>query len=165
MPENSSQMRARGASALRKGRCSLPFNVYHVTTVTAERRKIFLNLAAGRILVTTLRGEWIRHQVSTLAYVVMPDHLHWLMQLPANRTLAETLRSVKSISSRLIARRLRVRTPIWQPSYHDHAIRRNESLIEIARYIVANPLRAKIVMAIGQYSLWDAIWVDEKFEL
>lgn len=50
--------------------------------------------------------------------------------------------------------------PIWQANYHDHAVRKEEDLKEIARYIVANPLRAKLVSRIGDYSLWDAVWLD-----
>lgn len=48
---------------------------------------------------------------------------------------------------------------LWQPGFHDHAVRREESLEAIARYIVANPLRAGLVKKVGDYPLWDAIWV------
>jgi hypothetical protein len=29
----------------------------------------------------------------------------------------------------------------------------------MARYVVANPLRAGLVQKLGDYPLWDAIWV------
>lgn len=48
---------------------------------------------------------------------------------------------------------------IWQAGFHDHAVRREEDLAGIARYIVANPLRAGLVDAIGDYPLWDALWL------
>jgi len=50
--------------------------------------------------------------------------------------------------------------PIWQPNYHDHAIRKDEDLRALARYIVANPLRAGLVKRIGEYPWWDSIWLD-----
>ena len=31
----------------------------------------------------------------------------------------------------------------------------------MARYIVANPLRARMVERLGDYPLWDAVWLDE----
>lgn len=49
--------------------------------------------------------------------------------------------------------------PLWQDGYHDHALRKEEDLQQVARYIVANPLRAKLVADIGDYPLWDAIWL------
>ena len=88
----------------------------------------------------------------TLCYVLMPDHLHWLMVLQ-NGTLPEAVRLLKGSSARAIGQ------PIWQANYYDHAIRQDEDLLKIARYIIANPLRAKLVSEIGAYSLWDAVWV------
>jgi putative transposase len=50
--------------------------------------------------------------------------------------------------------------PIWQANYHDHAIRQDEDMRKIARYIVANPLRAGLVESINDYPLWDAVWMN-----
>ena len=50
-------------------------------------------------------------------------------------------------------------SPVWQRGFYDHAIRREENLRNVARYIVANPLRAGLVQQIGDYPLWDAIWL------
>lgn len=48
---------------------------------------------------------------------------------------------------------------LWQKGFHDHAIRKEENIQQLARYIVANPLRAGLVEKIGDYPLWDAIWL------
>jgi putative transposase len=48
---------------------------------------------------------------------------------------------------------------LWQDGYYDRALRKEEDLQQIARYIVANPLRAKLVNKIGDYPLWDAVWL------
>jgi putative transposase len=50
-------------------------------------------------------------------------------------------------------------TKLWQRGFHDHAIRKDEDIKRIARYIVANPLRAGLVEKIEDYPLWDAIWL------
>ena len=39
------------------------------------------------------------------------------------------------------------------------AIQSEEDLADVARYIVANPLRAEIVRSIREYPLWDAKWL------
>jgi REP element-mobilizing transposase RayT len=49
--------------------------------------------------------------------------------------------------------------PVWQRGFHDHALRRDEDIVRVARYIVANPLRAGLVSRIGDYPLWDSVWV------
>jgi len=142
---------------LRKGRFSEPNRIYLVTMVTQERAPYFTDFHHGRFLVHVLRGETPRAE--TLAYVVMPDHMHWLMQLREGYALSRVVATVKSVSSHCINRALGRTGSLWQAGFHDHALRRDEDVADVARYLVANPLRAGLAKSLGDYSLWDAIWV------
>jgi len=142
---------------LRKGRFSEPNRICLVTMVTKERVPYFNDFHHGRFLVHVLRGEMPRAE--TLAYVVMPDHMHRLMQLREGYALSNVVATVKSVSSHRINRTLGRIGSLWQAGFHDHALRRDEDVADVARYIVANPLRAGLVKSLGDYSLWDAIWV------
>ena len=145
------------ASSLRNGRVSETGRIYLITCVTHERGRFFSEWTCGRALVNVLMKE--SHRAKTLAYVVMPDHLHWLMQLEQDTPLGDLMRSVKGVSSWQINRRLKRSGRLWQPGFHDHALRGEEDLIATARYVVANPLRAGLVQRIGDYPLWDAVWL------
>lgn len=58
------------------------------------------------------------------------------------RLLSEIVRAFKSFSSRRInARRRAPGTAVWQRGYHEHIVRRDESLDHIRAYIATNPLR------------------------
>jgi putative transposase len=144
-------------SALRKGRHSQRGGIYLITTVTRRRRQLFTDIHLGRIVVNTLRKE--SEHTRTLAYVVMPDHLHWLVQLESDIRLGVLMQRVKSVSSHDINRHRNRKGPVWQPRYHDHAIRREEDIRALARYVIANPLRAGLVSSVGDYPLWDAAWL------
>ena len=140
------------AHRLRSGRYSAHGHIYMITTVTRDRSRIFEDFSVARKLVKVLREEELRGSQQTLAYVVMPDHLHWLTQLQRG-SLSSLVGRVKSLSSRSVGR------AIWQDGFHDHALRREEDVLGIARYIVANPLRAGLVAHIGEYPHWDAVWL------
>jgi putative transposase len=73
--------------------------------------------------------------------------------------LSSAIRGVKYASARRINRYLGRSGSIWQDGYHDHALRREENIREVARYIVANPLRAGLVKSVRQYPHWDAKWL------
>ncbi len=89
----------------------------------------------------------------------MPDHMHWLVQLDDRLPLAGLVKRFKTVSA-LHANRQRGHTgSFWQPGYYDHLIRDDENLCDAARYIVANPLRAGLVERLGDYPLWDAVWL------
>jgi putative transposase len=90
---------------LRKGRHSEPGRVYLLTSVTHCRRPYFNHWQTGRLLVSQLRHSDNDGLTHTLAYVVMPDHLHWLVELKTG-CLSDVMRRIKSRSAIDINRRL-----------------------------------------------------------
>ena len=138
---------------LRVGRFSKENHIYHITTTTLNRTPIFKSLVNARLMINILKKSDSLSQTQTLALVVMPDHLHWLFQLNNKLSLPKLLQSIKSVSSHTIGK------PIWQPGYYDHAIRKDEDIVNIARYIIANPIRAGLVKRVGDYPHWDTIYL------
>ncbi|MCW8875482.1 MAG: transposase [Kangiellaceae bacterium] len=153
-------IRAPGGCALRKGRYSEVNRIYLVTTVTHKRLSVFNQLSYARSLVNILRDSDRENITSTLAWVVMPDHLHWLFELKRDLMLSQIMRIIKGRSSREInCQKNRTGQRLWQAGFHDRAIRKEEDLLSVARYIVANPLRAGLVSNIGDYPHWDSVWL------
>ena len=141
------------SSHLRTGRYSQSNGVYLITAVTANRATVFEDFQAARALIRTLRHSDQSQRTTTLAYVVMPDHLHWLFQLGDIDKLSQCVQRIKSKAAKAID------SGLWQKGFHDRAIRQEEDLPAIARYVVSNPVRAGLVARVGAYPHWDAIWV------
>ncbi len=135
---------------LRQGRCSEPGNIYALTTVTEKRCRLFEHPDNAQIVIEALRFVERSSYSHSLAWVVMPDHVHWLMQLRRD-SLAGCMALFKSRSSRLLNQRLHRQGRVWQHGYFDHAIRRDASLLNAARYILANPIRAGLSETLGEY--------------
>ena len=147
-----------GYSALRKGRRSIPNQIYLLTWATLHRKQRLATLPAARTVICSLKhadaNEWTR----TLAFVVMPDHVHWCIELGATCSLTIMMNSIKSYTGNRLRNLLGVQEPIWQTGFHDRAARSYENIEAICRYVVANPLRAGIVQSLGEYPHWDSIW-------
>jgi REP element-mobilizing transposase RayT len=112
------------------------------------------------MLVAEFKRELAR--AATLAYVIMPDHFHWLMQLLPGSELSGVVQSVKGRVAGRINRLTGARgSRLWQPGFHDHAVRREEDLAALARYIVWNPVRAGLARSVADYALWDSVWAAE----
>nr|WP_180204655.1 transposase [Pseudomonas sp. SbOxS1]NYU04649.1 transposase [Pseudomonas sp. SbOxS1] len=148
----------RHAHRLRTGRYSAPGQIYLVTTVVQNRDPVFKDFMQGRLVVDALRKAQEEELVLSLAWVVMPDHLHWLFELK-NSTLTCIMARTKSRIALALNRSIGRDGSLWQHGFHDRAIRRDDDLPAVARYIVANPLRARLVEKIGDYPLWDAVWL------
>lgn len=152
-------MDKRHAGALRRGRVSENGRAYHVTAACIDRRRVFADFQAARCVVRAMRECDGIGASTTLAFVVMPDHLHWLFILE-EASLSRLVGRLKTRSAAEINRLTHQSGQrIWQPAFHDHALRREEDIREIARYIVANPLRAGLVKSPRDYPHWDAIWL------
>jgi REP element-mobilizing transposase RayT len=146
--------------ALRKGRWSEPGRIYLLTFVTDARRPLFTRWepAAAASAVIGAPNTW--GDATLLAWVLMPDHCHALVELGPIKSLQELVATAKSRSVRAL-RAINVDGPrIWQRGFHDHALRSDGELLEVARYVVANPLRAGLVRRLGDYPYWNAVWLD-----
>lgn len=143
---------------LRHGRFSEPNRIYLLTANTLNREPVFHDWRVGRLVVEQLRSAQEQGFVDSLAWVVMPDHFHWLVVLQRS-SLDQLMCRTKSLSARAINQATGRTGSRWQQGYHDHALRNEEDLKRVARYVIANPLRAGLVKRVGDYPLWDAIWL------
>jgi REP element-mobilizing transposase RayT len=145
-----------GHRALRKGRVSLHGQVYLVTATTAARIPIFsdfeLASCAARIIATP------RAELAMLSWVLMPDHFHVLVALNEG-SLSRAIGTMKGRIAIAVNRLRGVREGLWSRAFHDHALRHDDDMLEIARYIVCNPLRAGLVHSVREYPFWDAVWL------
>lgn len=151
--------RFHGHRALRRGRVSLPGQVYHVTAVTLDRRPWFADFHVGCEVVRAFQHQVALADARLMAWVLMPDHGHWLLQLGEQMPLERVVSRIKAASGVRANRMLARAGPLWEPAFHDRALRQEDDLFSVARYIVANPLRAGLVQRIGDYPFWDSAFL------
>lgn len=145
---------------LLKGRVSIPRQIYLVTAATHQRQPLFNNFNYARFVIESLRYVEHARQLQSLCFVIMPDHLHWLLSLGNASDLSQVVADVKRRSSyRINEQSKKIGSVIWQPGFHDYALRKEDEIKGVARYVIANPLRAGLVDKIGDYPFWDAIWL------
>jgi putative transposase len=84
-----------------------------------------------------------------LAYTFMPDHLHILVEGDEGSDLKEFVRLFKSRSS-YFYKRLTGAT-LWQSSYYDRILRKDEDSFKVVEYNINNPVRRGLVTDALQY--------------
>ncbi|MGL4230273.1 MAG: REP-associated tyrosine transposase [Casimicrobium sp.] len=142
------------SNELRRGRTSVCGQTYHVTVTTRERIRVFEDFWKARAVMTSFRQSDRANLTRTIAIVVMADHFHWLFELHSD-TLSRAVARVKAS----VTRQLKHDESIWQSGFHDHAIRRDESITQIGNYIIHNPVRAGLVQEIVEYPHWHTDWI------
>lgn len=74
-----------------------------------------------------------------IAYVIMPNHVHLLIQPFGENTIERILHSVKSYSSRQINVMLGRTGPLWMKESFDRLVRNEDELKHYISYIRSNP--------------------------
>ena len=145
---------SRGSHQLRKGRQSIPEVHYFLTTSTFDQKPILSRSEVVQIIFDTF--EWLEAQgrIRWICIMIMPDHLHTVIQLGQDQTLPKVMHSLKTFTARQINEQRGERSTVWQEGYYDHGIRKDESLNEIIRYCYESPVRQGLVKQAKDYPYW-----------
>ncbi len=152
-------MESPGYRALRKGRISLPRQVYHLTVGTKACAPFFADHRAAWSVCRRFEDARLLADASMLAWVLMPDHAHWMVQLGSAKPLHKAVESLKAFSAADANVALDRRGALWARGFHDRALRQGDDLRTVARYIIANPLRAGLVDRVGDYPYWNTVYL------
>ncbi len=85
------------------------------------------------------------------AYVVMPDHVHFIIKPLSDITLSKIMHQLKGSTAFQINKLLKRSGKFWQSECFDHLIRDGNYLREIWEYIKENPVKAKLVPKAEDY--------------
>src|SRR6056297_30011 len=137
---------------LRIGRYSEAGRPYLVTVACHERQHVFGLLSAGRCFARAIGAMDV--DAETWCWVAMPDHVHWLMAPRGGLDLSRCVQKLKGLTSRCIRLAGLGSGNVWQRRFHDRALRREEDLKAMARYVIANPVRAGLVNSVRDWPFW-----------
>jgi putative transposase len=94
-----------------------------------------------------------------MCWVLMPGHVHLLIQIGDKESVSQLINRLKTNTARKVNLVLGKKDRFWEKGFHERAIRSEEDIVGVARYIVMNPIRAGLVKTAGMYPYWNAIWL------
>jgi len=124
--------------------------VYHVTSRGNERRAIFKDdqdreLFLNILKVVNDRFHWLCH-----AYCLMNNHYHLVIEtLEGN--LSKGMRQLNGVYTQAYNRRHRRVGHLLQGRYKGILVEKESYLLEVCRYVVLNPVRARAVKRVGEW--------------
>ena len=110
----------------------------HFLTFSCHHRLPYLtDPVSNNLIEQLLERTRSRHQACIYAYVLMPEHVHLLMNEPPGILIAMFLKSFKQEVSRKLKGE---RKHFWQTRYFDRNLRGEQSMSDAVRYIHRNPV-------------------------
>lgn len=125
-------------------RIEYPDALYHVMSRGNAYQNIFLDDKDRGVFLSNLRDCIALHNLICHAYCLMDNHYHLLIETP-DGNLSRAMRDINgNYTQRFNTLHQRV-GHVLQGRYKAYVIEKEPYLLEVARYIVNNPVEAKIV--------------------
>jgi len=111
---------------------------HFITFCCYHRLPLLVDTSSKRTFELALERVRRKFGLCVYGYVIMPEHVHLLVNEPARATLVEAIKSLKQGVAR---RRIGGAEHFWQPRYYDFNIRNHRQFVEKLRYIHRNPVK------------------------
>jgi putative transposase len=136
------------------------FHQYFLTFCVMNRRRVFVTPAPVDESLSEISLVAGLYLFDVLAYCFMPDHLH--VQVAGTSESSNLITFAHQLKQRTAFRYLqRGHERLWQKGYFEHVLRDDETALMVARYILANPVRAGLVKEPREYPFSGSLVFDK----
>lgn len=108
--------------------------------------KCFLKDKDSAVIVEEALKYFDGDRYRLLAWCIMPNHVHVLIETINEWSLSLIVQSWKSFTAKKINKIYGISGALWQREYYDRYIRDAEHLAAIAQYIDMNPVKAQLIL-------------------
>ena len=131
--------------------------VYHVVNRGNNRQNVFRKQADFEAFLQALADLKARKPFKLYGYCLMNNHFHLLLR-PTGATVSRIVQSLLVSHTQRYHKHYRSGGHVWQGRFKSPVIQSDEHLLNVLRYIEANPLRAAIVTRCEDYQ-WSSYGV------
>jgi putative transposase len=132
---------------------------YFVTSLTNERRPLFRHERWSNLFLETLFRYRADHEFLLHEFVVMPDHVHFL--ITPSGSLEHAVQMIEGGFSRAASVQFESKITTWQRGFSDHRIRDSHDYEIYRGYIQRNPVKAKMCELEHEYRFGSACGLYE----
>jgi putative transposase len=130
----------------------------HVTTRTANQRRVFADIEAAAALLRVIREVTYETRSRVYAWVIMPDHVHIVLASPALLSSGKVLGRIKGRFARRWNRACGTSGAVWQGRSHERVVRSERALEATVGYVQMNPVKAGLSERMEDYR-WSSAYV------
>lgn len=131
-------------------RIEFPGAFHHVMARGNARQAIFRTTQDREEFLDVLKRVCARFDWRVWAYCLMDNHYHLLVET-VEPTLSRGMREINGIYTQIFNRRHSRTGHVFQGRYKSLLIDEDAYLLEVSRYIVLNPVKAKICRGAADY--------------
>ena len=138
---------------------AVPFQPCSITISVLARQPIFVSAEFTQACIKILKEYVEKHGIQCHVFCFMPDHIHLLTEATKAKSIIAIVQELKGLWTKM-AWQHELQGVIFQKSFFDHFLRKDEDIVTVVKYILNNPVRAGLVGTWQEYPFLGSIVYD-----
>jgi len=128
-----------------------PSRIFFATTKTSMGRRLLQSERNATLLIDVLRSLVAEHRFKLHDFVVMPDHVHLLIEAGNDMTIEKAMQLIKGRFSHRLSHELGYKGEVWQRGFTEVQVMNKQNFEAHQAYIAENPVKAGLAASTEEY--------------
>jgi putative transposase len=125
--------------------------IFFATTKASMGRRLLQSERNVTLLIEVLRSLVAERKFELHDFVVMPDHVHLLIEVDGDMTIEKAMQLIKGRFSHRLSHDFGYKGEVWQRGFAEVQIMNKQDLEAHRTYIAENPVKAGLVDCAEKY--------------
>jgi len=134
-----------------------PTRVFFATTKTSMGMRLLQSERNANLLVDVLRSLVAEHRFKLPDFVIMPDHVHLLIEVRSDMTIEKAMQLIKGRFSHRLSHEFGYKGEVWQRGFTEVQVMNKQDFESHRAYIAENPVKAGLAASAAEYPF--LLWV------
>jgi putative transposase len=128
-----------------------PSRIFFATTKTSMSMRLLQSERNAGLLIDVLRSLVAEDRFKLHDFVIMPDHIHLLIEVGGDMTIEKAMQLIKGRFSFRLSHVFGYQGEVWQRGFTEEQVLNQQSLIAHKAYIAENPAKAGLATSTEDY--------------
>jgi putative transposase len=142
-----------------------PSRIFFATTKTSMGMRLLQSERNAGLLIDVLRSLVAEHKFKLLDFVIMPDHIHLLIEVVGDMTIEKAMQLIKGRFSHRLSHEFAYKGEVWQRGFTEVQVMNKREFEAHRAYIAENPVKARLAATAEMYPFCFRSLARKKVEL
>ncbi len=128
-----------------------PSRIFFATTNTSMGKRVLQSERNAGLLIDVMRSLVAEDRFKLHDFVIMPDHVHLLIEVYGDMTIERAMQLIKGRFSHRLSHEFDYKGEIWQRGFTEEQVMNRESFEIHREYIAQNPVKAGIAGSVDDF--------------
>jgi putative transposase len=128
-----------------------PSRIFFATTKTSIGKRLLQSERNAELLIEVLRSLVAEHKFKLHDFVIMPDHVHLLVEVDGDMTIEKAMQFIKGRFSHRLTQEFGHKGEVWQRGFTEVQALNQQDFESHRGYIAENPVKAGLAASTEEY--------------